>query len=96
MLGDHMGEQDFRTGACGDQASLRQQREPMREPSREREVVHGRDHREAVGRAKFLDELEDAELLGDVQAGGRLVEQEQRRLLGDRARDDRTSELAAG
>ncbi len=89
---------DARTSArepSATSAAGRQQREPLREPTGEREVVHRRDHRQPTASTELVDQLEDAQLLAEVEPGRGLVEQEQGRLLRERPREDDAPQLAA-
>ena len=62
----------------------------------EAEVVADEQHRGAELATGILDELDDAGLDGDVEGGGRLVEDEERRLRHQRHGDDDALLLAAG
>ena len=53
------------------------------------------DHRRAEARADVLDQLDDAGFDRDVERGGRLIEQQQRRVRQQRHRDDHALLLAA-
>ena len=60
------------------------------------EVVADEEHRGAELAAEVLDQVDDAGLDGDVERGGRLVEDQQRRLRHQRHGDDDALLLAAG
>ena len=62
---------------------------------RQVEVVQDAEHREAVG-VELLEQVEQAELVRDVERRGRLVEQQERRLLHERLREHHELLLAAG
>src|SRR5581483_8615424 len=62
---------------------------------RERELVHGGEDGEGAAGAELGDELECLLLAADVERGRRLVEQQQRRLLRERAREHGPLPLAA-
>ena len=59
------------------------------------EIVRDVDHRGAEARADVLDQLDDAGLDRDVERGGRLVQQQQRRVRQQRHGDDHALLLAA-
>ena len=61
----------------------------------EREVVHGRQDRERVVDAQPVDEVEHLLLVADVERAGGLVEQQDRRGLGQRPGDHHPLALAA-
>ena len=60
------------------------------------EVVADIDHRGAQPRRELGEQVEDMRLRGDVEPGGRLVEQQRLRLAGERHRDGDALLLAAG
>jgi hypothetical protein len=60
------------------------------------EVVRDEQHPRAVARLQVLDEAQDLRLRGDVERGGRLVGDEQRRLEHQRHGDHDALALAAG
>ena len=70
--------------------------EPVAGLEDEAEVVADEEHRRAELAAEILDELDDAGLDGDVERGGRLVEDEECRLRHQRHGDDDALLLAAG
>ncbi len=72
------------------------QHETVRVDAGEREVVHGADDRETVLAAQPVDQLERLLLVTDVERTRGLVEKKDRRLLGDRPRDDEALPLPAG
>ena len=58
-------------------------------------VVHRAQHRQAAVRAERGDQFEHLLLRADVQGARRLVEEEQRRVLRDRARENGSLTLAS-
>ncbi len=58
--------------------------------------MHGGDERQAPRDAERVEDLERLLLVPDVERGGRLVEEDDRRLLGERPGDDDPLALAAG
>ena len=79
----------------GDDRAAVEQHEPVGVLAGEREVVHRREDGQPV-RAERVDELEHLLLAPEVERRRRLVEQEDRRLLRERAGEDGALELAAG
>ncbi len=59
-------------------------------------VVRNEDHRRAEFVAQFAQQIEDLRLHGDVERGGRLVGDEQRRFADQRHRDHDALAHAAG
>ena len=62
----------------------------------ERQIVHRGHERQSLSLAQPVEKLERLLLVPDVERGRRLVEQDDRRLLGEGARDDGALALAAG
>ena len=88
----------MRTSAGAPSATTRacvEQHHPVGVLRGEREVVHRRDERQAGLRAEAVEQLERLLLVADVEGGGRLVEQDDPRLLRERACDDDALLLAA-
>src|SRR5579863_1651958 len=57
--------------------------------------MHRRDDAQSALVAQFVNQLQDELAVADVEGGGRLVEQQQRRLLGDGPRQDGALRLTA-
>ena len=79
---------DFCRGAVCQASTLVHQHETIRIHSRQREIVHRRDHRESTLSSESIDEFERMLLVANVECARRLVEQQHWRLLGERACDD--------
>ena len=94
-LGERLGPQHVGGRAAGDALALVEQRQAVAVLAGEREVVHRRDDGEAVLAAQPGDELEGLLLVADVERARRLVEQQDRRLLGEGAGDHEALALAA-
>ena len=62
----------------------------------QRQVVEDRQDRRPVARVEIGQELHDRHLVAQVEVDGRLVEDEERRRLGDRERDEHQLALAEG
>src|SRR5205823_14925339 len=88
-LGEHLHRRTRRLDAPGVE-----QQEPVRILPGEAEVVHRRQHRQPAVAAKLVDELEHLLLAAQVERARRLVEEQQRRLLRERAREHDALELA--
>jgi hypothetical protein len=73
-----------------------QQQQAVGELAGQGEVVQGRDDRHPAVAAQRLDELQHLLLATHVERGRRLVEQQQRRFLGERPRDEHALRLTAG
>jgi hypothetical protein len=91
FLCQHLGR-----GARRLDPSLMQQHQVPRVLPRCREVVQGGQHGQAGGRAEFVDQVENLLLVADVQGRGRLVEQQDPGLLGERASQHDALAFAAG
>ena len=72
-----------------------QQGQPIAVEPRQGEVVHRRDHGEPVVVAEAGDQFERLLLVADVEGAGGLVEQQDRRLLGEGTGDDEALLFAA-
>ena len=81
--------------AAHDHPSVHEERELIGVLPRQRQVVHRGEHGEAVLPAEIVDEIEHLLLTTHVQGRRRLVEQEDRRLLGQRPADHGPPSLAA-
>ena len=82
--------------AVGDDPSAVEEQHAVGVLRGEREVVHRGDQRQPGLLAKAVEQVERLLLVPDVERGGRLVEQDDRRLLRERAGDDDALLLAAG
>ena len=91
---DVRGGEHLTRRSLGDDRALVEQHEPLGVLAGEREVVHRRHHGQAVAPQR-VDELEHELLAAEVERRRRLVEQQHRRLLRERAREDRALQLAA-
>ena len=60
------------------------------------EVMEHRHHRAAMFAGQGLEQLEDIDLIAQIEPGGRLIEQNGGRLLGQRHGDPAALTLAAG
>jgi hypothetical protein len=80
---DQLGARDLGRRAGGDHLAAGQDDQPVGVLGRERDVVHRAEDREVAVLAQGRDELEGLLLAPDVERGRRLVEQEERRLLGE-------------
>ena len=96
MLRDRGLREDVRGRAVRDDAAGVEQEHPVGVLRRERQVVHRGDEREPGLLAQPVEQLERLLLMPDVERGSRLVEENDLRLLGERARDDDTLLLSAG
>ena len=94
-LGQRLGAQHVGGRPARDAHPLVEQRQPIAVEPGEREVVHGRHHRQPVVAAQPGDELQRLLLVADVEGARRLVEQQDRCLLGEGAGDDEPLPLAA-
>src|SRR5207247_7190155 len=90
-----LGPEDGGGSPAGNEPASIEEQEPVGVLRREREVVHRAQHREAAVTAKRVDELERLLATTDVQRAGRLVEQQERRLLCERSCEHRPLSLAA-
>lgn len=72
-------------GADARQCAVVKQSHPVPVLPRQRQIVHGRDDGQAPLGADVLHELQDVLRVADAQRGGRLVEKQDRRLLGQGA-----------
>lgn len=79
--------QNLHRRAFRDDAAAGEQDEMIAVLSGEGQVVHGRYDGEAEGATQAVDEFEHRLLAADVERRGRLVQQQQRGLLGERAGD---------
>jgi len=90
--GVHVGEsarrQDAARRAVGHDAAPVDQGQAVGEAGGSSEVVHGGDDRDAVAAAQRVDQLQDGVAVAQVQGAGRLVQQEDRGLLGQRPGED--------
>ena len=86
--------EDLGRRSLGDDRALVEQDEPLGVLAGEREVVHRRHDRQPVP-AQRVDELEHELLPAEIECRRRLVEQQHRRLLRERAREHCALELAA-
>ena len=84
---DGVGREHLLGRAFGQYLPLGQEDEAVAETGGEVEVVDGGDGGEAAV-DELADEGEDLELMEDVEVGGRLVEQQDARLLGDGAGEE--------
>ena len=91
VLGEHLGRRCPSTTT----APVVEQHEPVGVLPGQREVVHRRDDGEVVVAPQLVDELEHLLLVADVERGRRLVEQHDRRALGQRPGDEHALALAA-
>ena len=82
-------------GADLDQPPLAQHRDAVRDLGDDAEVMRHEKHRHAVAPLQLHDQFQDLRLRRDVERGGRLVRDEQRRLQRERHRDADTLALAA-
>ena len=80
--GDDLLGQDRRRRAGGRDPAAVEQHQLVGELAGQGQVVHGADHGQVQVVAEGVDQLEHLLLVADVQAGGRLVQQQHRRLLG--------------
>ncbi len=80
----------------GRHRSVRQQDQPVGELSGQRQVVHGAEHGQPVLEAQGVDDLERVDTATEVEGAGGLVEEEDRRLLGQGPSEDETLQFAAG
>ena len=80
--------------AVRDDASLVEQDHPLGVLRGQRQVVHGGDERQRRLGAERVEELERLLLVADVERGGRLVEQDDARVLDERPGDDDALALA--
>ena len=69
---------------------------PIGHLAHDREVMGDQQHRHAETLLQLLEQLQDLRLDGDVERGGRLVGDQQVRLVGERHRDHHPLALAAG
>ena len=90
LLGQHLGGRPARL-----LAPAVEEQEPVGVLAGVREVVHGAQDGEAAVRAQGGDELEHLLLRADVEGARGLVEEEQRGVLRDRAREHGPLALAA-
>ena len=90
LLGQHLGGRPARL-----LAPAVEEQEPVGVLACVREVVHGARHGEAAVRAQRRHELEHLLLRADVERARRLVQEEQRGVLRDRAREHGALALAA-
>ena len=70
--------------------------DPVGDLAHDVEVVGDEQHGHAEAALQILQKLEDLRLHGDVERGGRLVGDQQVRLVGERHRDHHALALAAG
>ena len=82
MPGDDLLGQDRAGGAGGRDPAAVEQDQVVGELPGHGQVVHGADHRQVQVVAEAVHQLEDLLLVADVQAGGGLVQQQHRGLLG--------------
>ena len=90
------GRQHVARRAVGNDAAAVDERQAVGEAGGGAEVVHGGDHRDPVATAKFVDQLQNGAAVSQVESARRLVEQQDRSLLGERAREHDALGLAAG
>ena len=83
-------------GAGRDDPSLAHGHEVVRVARREVEVVQDHHDRGAADLVELGEQVEDLDLVGDVEIGRRLVEEQQLGLLGKGHRDPHALPLAAG
>ena len=95
MLCDQLARGDLPRRTRSHEPAARDEREPVAVLGRERQLVHRRDDGQPPVEPELGDELEHLLLAAEVERGGRLVEQEQRRLLRERPREDSPLLLAA-
>ena len=57
------------------------------EPAHDAEIVGDEQHRHAEARLQILQQCQDLRLHGDIERGGRLVRDQEVRLVGERHRD---------
>ncbi len=92
---ERLGE-NVRGWPVGDDASGVEQEHAVGVLRGERQIVHRGDEGQTGLLAQAVEQLERLLLVPDVERRGRLVEENDLRLLRDRARDDDTLLLAAG
>ncbi len=90
------GRQDVGRCAVGHDAALVQHDDARRKRRRQVQVVEHGQHRQAAIRLESPHGPQQRDLVGEVHVQGRLVEQEQLRLLRERHGHQHTLALAAG
>ena len=76
--------QHLRHGPITSHQPIRQEHEPVRKPTGQRQIVNRCDNGQLTVRSQPVDELEDIESMPDVEARGGLVQQENRSFLSQR------------
>ena len=78
-----------------DDLALLHHADPFRDPADDAEVMGDEQDRHAEARLQVLEKLENLRLHGDVERSGRLVRDQEIRLVGERHRDHDALALAA-
>ena len=91
---DAVGGQHGRRRPVGDDLPAVEHHEAREEVTGQGQVVEDGEDRRAVSRVEVGEELHDRDLVAEVQVDRRLVEDEQRRRLGDGERDEDQLALA--
>ena len=88
--------EDFGDGIFLDDLAVLHHADPVGDLADDAEVVGDEQHGHAEPGLQLLEKLEDLRLDGDIERGGRLVGDQQVRLVGERHRDHHALALAAG
>jgi len=95
-LGDPLGGQHVCGGSLRDDLAVVEQDKLVGVLPGRGQVVQRADHGQAVSAAQLIDQLKHVLLVADVQRGGRFVEQDDARFLGQCPRQHDPLYFAAG